>query len=188
MSRRRDFNLKTKNGYDFFEVSSTLQKAIRRGDAKVAGIAALELFPRYRNYTWKRLLTISVEDTWGIITNEIQALYNAFKFVNEGKNKAQGRIFISKAVILLCEAKKSRDADHLQNLVYDDIGMEDEDVQRYIEELENEPMEIPDYAYDVHTRKGKMMGKTKRDFFIEEQKALKPRQMSLFDDYVSRLE
>jgi len=31
---------------------------------------------------------------------------------------AKGRIFISKAVIVLSLAKKNRDADHLQNFVY----------------------------------------------------------------------
>lgn len=180
--------LKTKNGYDFFEVSSTLQKSIRRGDTKVAGICALELLPFYHKYVWKRLLTISAEDCYGIITREIEALYRSFQFINQGAKSMKGRIFISKAVILLSESKKSRDADHLQNLVYDDIGMEDEDVQAYIENIKDERLEVPDYAYDVHTRRGKRNGKTKRDFFIEEQQELQPRQLGLFDDYVSRLE
>lgn len=186
---RKNFNLKTKSGYDFFEVSSTLQKAIRRNDAKVAGIAALEMFPRYRKYIWKRLLTISAEDCYGMITREVESLYRSFQFINEGNSKwDKGRIFISKAVILLCESKKSRDADHLQNLVYDDIGMDDIDVQRYIADCQNEKLEIPEYAYDVHTRTGKMMGKTKTDFMVEEQQALEPRQLGLFDNYVSKLE
>ena len=42
-------------------------------------------------------------------------------------------------------------------------------------------MEIPEYVYDVHTRRGKAMGKTKRDFFIEEDQSLANKQMSLFD-------
>lgn len=186
---KKNFNLKTINGHDFFEVSSTLQKSIRRGDAKVAGIAALELFPRYRKYIWKRLLTISAEDCYGLITREIESLYRSYQFINEGNSKwDKGRIFISKAVILLCESIKSRDADHLQNLVYDDLGMNDEDVQQYINEVRQEAFKTPDYAYDVHTRKGKMMGKTKTDFMIEEQEALEPRQIGLFDNYVSKLE
>lgn len=181
------YELKTKNGYDFYAVTSAMQKAIRRGDARTAGIMALELFPRYHKYIWKRLLTISAEDCYGIITKEIYALYESFKLVNEGSKKIKGRIFISKAVILLAECMKSRDADHLQNLVYDDIGMDDPEVQKYIKEWEESPVEIPDYAYDVHTRKGKRMGKTKRDFFIEEYEALQPRQLGLFDDEVEKL-
>lgn len=35
----------------------------------------------------------------------------------------KGRIFISKAVILFCAARKRRDADHLQNFVYDALGV-----------------------------------------------------------------
>ena len=31
-----------------------------------------------------------------------------------------------------------------------------------------EYIEIPEYAYDVHTRKGKRMGKTKKEFFNED--------------------
>ena len=43
---------------------------------------------------------------------------------------------------------------------------------------------IPDYAYDCHTLKGRGKGKTKADFFHEEQWALKPFQPGLFDDLV----
>ena len=44
---------------------------------------------------------------------------------------------------------------------------------------------------DVHTYRGKKSGKTKLDFFIDENKALKPHQPGLFDngsmgEYVSR--
>src|SRR5436190_23106651 len=112
----------TKRGYEFGEVSSAMQKAIRRGDAKLAGYWALELFASgYGNYVWKRLLTISAEDCWGILTQEIKALHDGYQHVNKGVpvRDHKGRIFISKAVILLSLAKKSRDPDHLQNLVYD---------------------------------------------------------------------
>jgi hypothetical protein len=43
---------------------------------------------------------------------------------------------------------------------------------------------IPDYAYDCHTRAGRRKGATKRQFFIDEQAALEPKQMSLFDHLV----
>ena len=39
-----------------------------------------------------------------------------------------------------------------------------------------------DYAFDCHTLKGKRKGKTKTDFFRDEQRALKPFQPGLFDD------
>lgn len=179
------YDLRTQRGYDFYLVSSSLQKAIRRGDVRLAGYFALELFPQYSEYCWKRLLTVSAEDCYGVITKEIMALYEGFKIVNKGKSKDKtgGRIFISKAVILLCTQPHSRDADVLSNFVYDrKRGMTDEQIESYMQEAREEKASIPDYAYDVHTRQGKMKGKTKSDFFIEEDNSLAYRQMSLFDD------
>ena len=176
--------LTTQRGYDFYEVASALQKSIRRGDVKLAGYMALELFPRYSEYCWKRLLTISAEDCYGVITKEIKALYDSFHVINKGRkgNDLKGRIFISKAVILLCEVKHNRDADLLQNFIYDKKAqLTDEQIEALFEEVRAEPMEIPEYVYDVHTRKGKRMGKTKEDFFKEEEAALANKQTSLFD-------
>lgn len=36
--------------------------------------------------------------------------------------------------------------------------------------------------FDVHTLKGKLSGKTIQDMIIEEQEALKPKQLSIFDN------
>lgn len=177
--------LKTQRGYDFYEVASALQKAIRRGDTKLAGYFGLELFPRYHNYVWKRLLTVSAEDCAGAITQEIKALHESFLFVNKGKKADQmgGRIFISKAIILLCMIKHNRDADLLQNYIYDiKATLTDEEIEDYMKDVrEEEGVEVPDYVYDVHTLKGKKMGKTKDEFFKEEQEGLKNQQESLFD-------
>lgn len=177
-------NLVTQNGYDFYEVSSALQKSIRRGDLKLAGYMALELFPRYSKYCWKRLLTISAEDCYGVVTQEIWSLYQAFKMVNEGKSgdRMGGRVFISKAVILLCQCKHNRDADLLSNYVHDrKWGLTDEEIEAYFDEVRRTKAEIPEYVYDVHTIKGKRRGKTKADFFSDEEMALAMKQPSLFD-------
>jgi len=174
----------TKRGYEFGEVSSAMQKAIRRADTRLAGYWALELWHSgFGNYVWKRLLTVSAEDVWGLITAEIEALHRSYEFVNKGKpvREHKGRIFISKAVILLCAARKSRDADHLQNFVYEALAGIDAD-KLAADLLKAGKEKIPDYAFDCHTLKGKRAGKTKADFFREEQKALKPWQPGLFDD------
>lgn len=173
---------KTKRGYDFYEVSSSLQKAIRRNDVKVAGYMALELFPFQAEYVWRRLLTISAEDVHGVITTEIKSLYDSFWIVNKNKKRDElgGRIFITKAVMILCHAMKNRDADVLQNYVYDKkISITDEEIQKYFTEVREEHIDIPEYAYDVHTLKGKRMGKTKRDFMIEEEQGLSPNDDSI---------
>lgn len=168
--------------YDFFEVSSAMQKAIRRGDAATAGYFALELWHSgYRDYVWKRLFTISAEDCYGLITAEIEALWQGHELVNMNKKEPKGRIFVSKAVILLCECAKCRDADHLQNLIYDRRAV---DVQKWIDDVRRCPLPIPPYTYDVHTRKGKKFGRTKEEFFRDEYEALNPRVPGLFDDLV----
>lgn len=176
--------LQTIRGYVFGEVSSAMQKAIRRGDTQLAGYWALELWASgYGNYVWKRLLTVSAEDCWGILTAEVKALHDGYLLVNSDRKskQAKGRIFISKAVILMCAAKKNRDADHLQNFVYDkSIGV---DPDTLADDLRNAPeyVPIPDYAFDCHTRRGRRMGQTKADFFRAEQAALSPLQLGLFD-------
>lgn len=174
----------TKRGYDFYEVASALQKSIRRGDTELAGYMAMELFPNYANYCWKRLLTISAEDCYGIITKEIYSLYQSFQMVNYNKKGKElgGRVFISKAVILLSQCRHNRDADLIGNYIYDKkYGITDEQINEYFDEIRKENKEIPNYVYDVHTRKGKIQGKTKQEFFIEEDEALSNKQLSIFD-------
>jgi replication-associated recombination protein RarA len=107
-----------------------MQRAIRRGDIRLAGYWALELWASgYGNYVWKRLLTVSAEDCFCIPTLEVKALHGSYALVNQGipAKQPKGRIFISKAVILLCAAKKNREADHLQNFAYDKMAGLDAD-------------------------------------------------------------
>ncbi len=42
--------------------------------------------------------------------------------------------------------------------------------------------QVPDYVFDLHTYRGKKNGKTRLDFFIDENNSLKPRQPGLFDN------
>jgi hypothetical protein len=129
------------------------------------------------------LLTASAEDVWGLITSEIKALPDSYVFVNKAVHakQAKGRIFISKAVILLCAARKSRDADHLQYFVYDALAGIGAD-NLAAELLKARKEKVPDYAFDCHTLKGKRKGMAKAEFFREEQRALKPFQPGQFDD------
>lgn len=177
--------IRTINGYDFFECASAMQKAIRRADVRAGGFFALELWTSgYRDYVWRRLFTISAEDCFGLITQEIEALWQGHELVNKTAKEPKGRIFVSKAVILLCECRKSRDADHLQNFVYD---KELCDVAKWLEDARRDPLPIPPYTYDCHTRAGKKRGRTKEEFFKNELAALKPRVRGLFDDLVDDL-
>jgi replication-associated recombination protein RarA len=177
----------TVRGYQLSDVASALQKAIRRGDARLAGYFAIEMFEsKYAAYAWRRLLTVSAEDCAGIVTQEIKALYDSWAVIHAAK-KGGGRIFLAKAVVVLCRAKKSRDADHLTNLVYDQLGIDEATLTKSLAEARASVEPIPDYAYDCHTRTGKQRGKTKTDFFVSEHDALSPREPGLFDADLERL-
>lgn len=180
-----NFQLRTKGGYDFYEAASALQKGIRRDDVVTAAFFAVELWASgYGNYVWKRLYTISAEDCWGLITHEVDALHNGYELVNKGATEPKGRVFIGKCVILLCECYKSRDADHLNNLAVDRVAPDDGRVLALLDEVRRHPIPVPEYTFDVHTKKGKKMGKTRLQFFREEHDALEPRIPGLFDDLV----
>lgn len=179
--------LNTVRGYALLDVASALQKAIRRGDGRLAGYWTIELFEsNYKEYLWRRLLTISAEDCAGIITREIEALYHGWQMIDRQK-KGGGRIFCAKAALILAAAPKCRDADHLTNLVYDRQAIDAATLERDLDEARKSAEPIPDYAFDCHTMTGKCAGKTKRDFFMEEHDALEPRLPGLFDLEVEKL-
>jgi replication-associated recombination protein RarA len=168
--------LTTDTGRDFYEVSSLLQKSLRRGDIVLAARAVNELLPRYANYVWNRLMIVSAEDCADMVTGEIVALYDAWLKVTAERKKNDGRIFFAKAIVILGKSRHSRDADELLCLVAnrmpDDVFAEALDE---IEELLTAPAEdftIPEYVYDVHTRRGKRTGRTKAQFFVDEHEAL----------------
>jgi replication-associated recombination protein RarA len=184
--------LTTNRGYDFFACSSAMQKAIRRNDVKHAGYFGMELFKSgYQEYVWKRLFIISAEDIATPITHEIKSLYFGYQKMTEKKKTGKnggfiGAIFAAKAIILLCQSLKSRDADHLLMLVWDKkISIEDAQVDFLISDHDQKTyVELPDYTYDVHTIVGRRKGKTKEQFFKEEHDALEPKQQGLFDDLI----
>lgn len=102
--------MNTRTGRSFWEVTSVMQNAIRKGDYEIAGHCLWELLPVYTPYLRKRFLVISAEDCFGVITKEILALSEI------GDEKA-----LSKALSLLCMAKKNRDADYFVcNLMVED--------------------------------------------------------------------
>jgi len=74
--------LTTIRGYVLADVVSALQKAIRRGDARLAGYFAIEMHEsNFGAYAFRRLLTVSAEDCHGILTAEVRALYEAWLLI-----------------------------------------------------------------------------------------------------------
>ena len=120
------------------------------------------------------------------MTKEIIALYQADQIANEGRSKAdKDPLFVAKAIVLLCNARKNRDACYFAcNFMTPNNPIPEDKIDhasafeiRYLEDTD-----IPDYVFDCHTIKGKRRGKTDVDMAIEEQEALQPKQIGLFDD------
>lgn len=183
------YQINTVRGYDFYECASALQKAIRRNRPDIAGFFAFELYHSgFAKYVWKRLLTISAEDCHGIITREILALKESWEYFNKATPKSvrpKGRLFVSKAVLILCYVKKCRDADHLHSFIYDKRKIDESKFKEFLEvSIKKEPIPVPEFALDCHTKRGRMKGKTKDGFWQTERDALKPRQAGLFDNVI----
>jgi replication-associated recombination protein RarA len=193
MSEKKDDWQITKRGYNFYEVLSAFQKAIRRGDGKLAGYWAMELYKSgFCSHVWNRLRIIACEDVADPITKEIEALKLSHDFVNKGKEKDEHRpgiLMVAKATLLLAAANKSRDTDHLICVVYGDNTIAAEALLADLEAAKDDAKkEIPDYALDKHTRRGRQMGRTSRNEFIKrEHKALKPRVPGIFDAEIDAL-
>jgi hypothetical protein len=143
----------TRRGYPAGEVVSALQKSIRRSDVDAGLYWAFELEKSgYGPWLWKRLRVIASEDVGPAvpgIASEIRALHQNW---TEGRGKGGEEVYIAHAVIALAIAKKSRCTDwavlhHLSDHV--------------------ERREVPDEALDMHTHRGRRMGRDRRHFMEE---------------------
>lgn len=153
-----DYQIRTKKGYDFFEVASAFQKAIRRCDEKQAMYWAIELYEsNYAKYAWKRMLIMSCEDV-GLgspFTNQVVwNLYQTYEWLVALKEHSRPELLpFTQAVLHLAHCHKSR---------YIDIA-----VTVYWAQHEREHLPIPDYAYDEHTKVGRMKGRGRAHFWNE---------------------
>lgn len=172
------YNLTTRSGHNMFTMASLLQKAIRRGDKERAGYAAMELFGSYHTMLWNRIMTVSCEDCWGILAKEIVALRYTDDVRNRNrKGYDKDTQYVSKAITLLCDAKKSRDACYyacnfvLQTYVTDPGALPKDFVQQTTRELGS----IDDSALDIKEISGGV------DEWTIPQAEFSGKQMSLFD-------
>ena len=153
-----EYQIKTKKGYDFFEVASAFQKSIRRCDEEQAMYWAIELYEsNYAKYAWKRMLIMSCEDV-GLgsphVNTMIWNLWQTYEFLSSMKEKhLPEKLPFTQAVLTLVHAHKSR---------YVDLS-----ITYYWANHDKEHKELPDYAFDEHTKKGKMLGRG-RDYFYNE--------------------
>lgn len=158
----KDQKFKTQKGYDFFEVSSSFQKCVRRGLEDEALYWGYELFQsRYEKYLWKRILIITCEDV-GLADPEaparIKALHDSFFELRKNYKVDGDEVFLQlgQAIMYLCRSPKSRLTDWTKNWC----------IWRH----NTVNLEIPDFALDVHTRKGKIKGRGLKFFYDEGSK------------------
>lgn len=164
----------TPGGYKCGEVASALQKCIRRGLEEDALFWATELdMAGFGEYVWKRLRIICSEDV-GLaspgLAAEIRALYDNWLDQRKKKDERHGpeRLFLVHAVFILSRAPKSRMVDHALITLY---------------EGRRELREIPDFALDRHTLRGRRMRRGWKHFWEEGARVNSP---AFQDDWLTR--
>jgi replication-associated recombination protein RarA len=159
--RARFADRTTPNGHRCDEVASALQKSIRRGEERQALYFATELdLAGFPDYLWRRLRIIASEDV-GLAAPEVAVQVRALSenFADQRKHNAKSktgtrsgeRLFIVEAVLILARAPKSRIVDSAVMVMY---------------EGDRERLEVPDYAIDRHTKRGRQRGRG-HDYFFE---------------------
>jgi replication-associated recombination protein RarA len=148
-------------GYLLGEVASAFQKSIRRGEEEDALFFGTELdISGYGEYAWKRMKIMASEDVglaepMAAIT--IQSLYQSWKEQRTKKDTKHEpeRLFFVHAILVLVRARKSREVDNALVLFYE--GDRRGELNR----------EIPDYALDKHTQRGRQMRRGHSHFWDE---------------------
>lgn len=172
-----NYDLRTKHGYNFFEVASAFQKAVRRCDEKQAMFWAVELYESgYQKYAWKRMLIMSCEDV-GLgdpyVNMAIVGLKQTYDYLVSLKEKhLPEKLPFTQAVLQLVHAHKSR---------YVDLA-----ITVFWAENEQKRYEIPDYAYDNHTHRGNALGRG-RDYFYNEASKISNARLMPNEEEMRRL-
>ena len=147
----------TVGGYDFYEVLSALQKSIRRGMEREALFWATELYlSDYAPHAWARLRIIASEDIGVADSNvavQVRALYDNWQD-RKPKNgtppldEEDTWLYFVHAVLILVRAPHSRIVDNAVAYFKGNRAV----------------LEIPDWALDKHTARGRAMGRGEEHF------------------------
>ncbi|HAL44809.1 MAG: hypothetical protein A2Y12_01275 [Planctomycetes bacterium GWF2_42_9] len=149
-----------------FEMISALQKCVRRAMTEEAGYWFFNLCEMGQfGFAINRLKITAHED---IGVNDIQAVMFALRSIDDArelyKAKNDGwRVPASNAIIALCQANKGREADNFQAICRGRV-------------IKNPNIEVPDFAFDKHTIKGRKMGRGFKHFFDEAAKLVPQHQ------------
>lgn len=143
------YQLRTDNGYDLLECASALQKCIRRGLEEEAVFWAFEIQTKYEDFLWRRLIVIANEDI-GLADPHVIVLVDVLRGhydLLKKRESGEWRLPIVNAVLALCRAQKTRLADDMATAL------------RRRRDFEAWRLEIPDFALDKHTLRGKQAGR-----------------------------
>lgn len=157
VEKYKGYELKTKNGYRLDEVVSALQKEIRLGNELMAKYWALEMNDSgYWRYCFRRMMVVAGEDC-GLANPEAMILVSSTFSALLAQERVKKVFHIDNNIIgfiaiYLARSPKSRHCDYLGGLILKQ------------KERGWKP-EIPIYAIDVHTQRGKDLGKSDYDFF-----------------------
>ncbi len=158
----------TRNGFGGDEIISMLQKSIRRGNEEDALMAAYEMYitsPQFEEKLWRKLMVISVEDIGfgeplaGTLVYSMNQIRKEFLY-DEGDRS----ILFVHAIRYLCKCSKERSNDHIKTLLVQDFAKDC-------------PLKIPEYALDMHTRKGRELGRDIAHFYREASKVIPQLEM-----------
>jgi replication-associated recombination protein RarA len=141
--------------YPVDEVSSALQKSIRRGLEEDALYWCAEFYKARPHGIWKRLRVIASEDIG--IASPSAALTVRALYENWIANEDEGQLYVVHAVLLLVHAKKSRLVDHATIAAF---GPRENGYKTLLAKRE-----VPDYAVDKHTERGRKLGRGFKHFF-----------------------
>lgn len=169
---------RTVHKMDPFVCLSAMQKCIRRGMEREAMQFACELIHSSKQFcsmVANRLELISHEDIDALdqpwIVPFVAASSQQAKAWWTTEKRAKSRLPIGNAIRLLCRAKKSREGDHFQGA----IGL--------ASEVGGETPEVPDWAYDLHTTKGRKLGRGVEHFRAESTKLTPaPKRKDRYED------
>ena len=154
-----------------YEAVSALQKCIRRSDEEGAGYWFTWLADNgFVHIALGRLLVIAHEDIGladPMAVMFVQAAVERSRDWIKAKNDSW-RLSTANAVLMLCRAKKSREADHFQAAMRSRVELDPD-------------REVPDFALDKHTMRGRRMGRG-LEHFRREGSVLEPAHTDRYED------
>lgn len=168
--------VRTANDLPADEVISALQKEVRRGNTENAALLAYEMLitsPELEAYLWTRLQVISVEDVgFGSVQAPV-LIETLFQFHQRiPRPRGDRYLYAIHAVRYLCSCQKERGSDDLLAWI--------------IQSGDQARPTIPDYAIDMHTRRGQEMGRD-YDHFLNEASRVAPELPDRDRTYLDRV-